>query len=201
MTTCECLGPLIVVAGPSGVGKTTVVSEVLRRDRVPVRRAITATSRAPRPGEVPGSDYHFWTVEEFRDAIRQGRMLEYAIVHGSDHYGTPNSEVVLHRQAGLGAILVIDVQGAAKVRAVYPCDHLSVFILPPTTEILETRLRSRGSEDEARVQKRLATARAELAEAPAFDHRIVNDDLTTAAEALETLIQDYTRTRSKHHAG
>jgi len=199
-STHPAMGPLIVVAGPSGVGKTTLVNEVLRRGNIPLRRAITATSRAPRPGEIPGTDYHYLTVDEFQAAIQQGRLLEHAVVHGSDFYGTPLAEVVPHRQAGVGAVLIIDVQGAATVRELHPGDHVSVFVLPPTNEVLEARLRSRSSEDEATVQRRLATARAELAEAHAFDHRIVNDDLTTAAEALEAVIRDYTRTGSGHHA-
>src|SRR6476620_10758354 len=136
--------PLIVISGPSGVGKTTLVDALLARKSLPLRRAITATTRAPRPGEVEGVSYHYWTREEFSRAIERGAMLERAEVHGKDFYGTPRSEVDPFRERGVGVILVIDVQGAGQVRARYPDDHLSVLVYPPTFDDLERRLRGRG---------------------------------------------------------
>jgi len=183
-------GPLIVVAGPSGVGKSTLVEALLRATDLPLRRAVTATTRAPRPGERPGVDYHYWAADEFRAAIDAGSMLEYAVVHGADYYGTPLSEVEPHRAAGLAVVLVIDVQGAENVRRLDPGGHVSVFVLPPCEASLEARLRGRGSEDEARVQRRLRTARAELARAGEFDARIVNDDLGEAVAALEAVVRN-----------
>lgn len=182
-------GPLIVVAGPSGVGKSTLVEALLRTTSLPLRRAVTATTRLARPGERSGVDYHYWTADEFRRAIDAGRMLEHAVVHGADFYGTPRSEVEPYREAGTAVVLVIDVQGAENVRRLDPGGHLSVFVLPPSDAALEARLRGRGSEDEAKVRRRLRTARDELARAGEFDHRIVNDDLPAAAAALEDLIR------------
>lgn len=182
--------PLVVVAGPSGVGKTTVVLDVLSRKQFPLRRAITATTRAPRPGEQLGHDYHFWTVEQFEKAVQAGQMLEHAIVHGRDYYGTPLSEVEPYRAQGVGVVLVIDVQGAETVRHKYPNDHVSVFVLPPSDAVLVERLRNRGSEDEAKIQRRLQTAREELARANEFDHQLVNADRNIATEALEAIIRD-----------
>src|SRR5262245_42815511 len=104
--------PLIVVSGPSGVGKTTVVEELLKRKTLSLRRAVTATTRPPRENETPGVSYHFWTVEEFDRAIKGGQMLEWATVFNSDRYGTPRSEVDPNRANGIGVVLVIDVQGA-----------------------------------------------------------------------------------------
>ncbi|MBN9121447.1 MAG: guanylate kinase, partial [Planctomycetes bacterium] len=110
------LAPLIVVTGPSGVGKTTVVERLIEKSGLPLRRAVTATTRAARPGEVPERDYHFWGAGEFLKAVEDDRMLEWAPVFGLDYYGTPKSEVDPHRARGTGVILVIDVQGAARVR-------------------------------------------------------------------------------------
>jgi guanylate kinase len=182
-------GPLIVVSGPSGVGKTTVVEELLKRGDLKLRRAVTATTRKPRPGEVEDVSYHFWDRERFELEEAAGRMLETATVFGQDSYGTPRAEVDPYRAAGVGVILVIDVQGAARVRELCPGDCLSVFIRPPSEEILEARLRGRGDMSEERVQRRLETARQELARAGEFDHVIVNGDLNAAVDELDRLIR------------
>lgn len=185
----EFPAPLIVVSGPSGVGKTTVVDRLLAVTKLPLRRAVTATTRPPRAGEIDGTSYHFWTEDEFRRAIDDGRMLEWAVVFGKDFYGTPRSEVDAFRAAGTGVVLVIDVQGAEQVRKQYAGDHLSVFITPPDFAELEGRLRNRRSEPEDKIQRRLETARGELARAGEFDRRVVNGDLDATVAELETLIR------------
>jgi guanylate kinase len=182
-------GPLIVVSGPSGVGKTTVVERLIEGSKLRLRRAVTATTRKERPGEVDGRDYHFWSEGEFLAAAEAERMLEWACVFGQNYYGTPRSEVDEYRAHGVGVILVIDVQGAARVREKYP-DHLSVFIAPPSFEELEARLRGRGDTSEDRILRRLETARVEMAEAPKFHYRIVNRDLTEAVRDLERVIRE-----------
>ncbi|HUR55130.1 MAG TPA: guanylate kinase [Gemmataceae bacterium] len=182
-------GPLVVVSGPSGVGKTTVVDRLMSRGTLPLRRAVTATTRDPRDGEVDGTSYHFWSKDKFLKAVDDGRMLEYAVVHNRDLYGTPRSEVDEARAAGQGVILVIDVQGAELVRTHCPGDHLSVFIEAPSDAELEARLRSRKSEPEEAIQRRLASARKEMAVADRFHHRIVNRDLDAAVGELEQLIR------------
>ncbi len=183
-------GPLIVVAGPSGVGKTTVIAEVLRVCEFPLRRGVTATTRGPRPGETPGSDYHYWSEEQFVRAIAAGEMLEHALVYGTDHYGTPMSEVAPHRAAGTGVMLVIDVQGAAQVRDRLGREVVSVFLTPPSLEVLEARLRLRGTDAPDRIRRRLETARAELARAGEFDHVIENADVAAATRQLLGVIRD-----------
>jgi guanylate kinase len=183
------LAPLIVLSGPSGVGKTTLVDALLARKSLPLRRAVTATTREKRPGEVPEVSYHFWSHEQFRDAIARGEMLEWAEVHGKDFYGTPRGEVDRYREAGTGVILVIDVQGAGQVRAAYPGDNLSVFVYPPTFDELEHRLRARGEPEES-IRRRLHTAHGELARRAEYDRALENGDLPAATDALETIIRD-----------
>ncbi len=181
--------PLVVLSGPSGVGKTTLVDGLIGRKSLPLRRAVTATTRAPRPGEMAEVSYHYWTHDQFRKAIDRGEMLEWAEVHGIDFYGTPRSEVDAHRANGVGVILVIDVQGAGQVRLRYPGDHVSVFVLPPAFDELRRRLEGRG-EPGASINRRLETARGELARADEFDKVLENADLSAATDALERLIRD-----------
>jgi guanylate kinase len=165
------------------------VARVLKESGLRLRRAITATTRVPRPGEVPEVDYHFLDVPAFEAMIAADQLLEYAAVFGN-YYGTPRAEVDPHRATGLGVILVIDVQGAAQVRAKCP-DHVSIFVRTSTPELLEQRLRGRGTDAEDVVQRRLATARAELARAGEYQHQVVNDDLDTAVRDVSRIVCDH----------
>jgi guanylate kinase len=182
------LAPLVVISGPSGVGKSTLVEALLAQTQLPLRRAVTATTRARREGEVAEA-YHFWSREQFQDALARNEMLEWAEVHGRDFYGTPRAEVDLYREQGKGVILVIDVQGAGQVRARYPNDHLSVFIAPPRFEDLVDRLTTRREPEESRL-RRLNTARQELVRQGEFDRILVNADLPTATAELEAILRD-----------
>lgn len=180
--------PLIIVSGPSGVGKSTLVDRVLANTNLPLRRAITATTRAPRPGEQDNVHYHFWTRQQFVDALNHGEMIESAEVHGKDFYGTPRNEVDPHCENGTGVILVIDVQGAGQVRLRYPENHLSVFICPPSIEELRKRLQGRGEPDESQA-RRLQTANSEMERRGEFDIQLHNADLAATTLALEGIIR------------
>ena len=180
-------GRLVVLTGPSGVGKGTVVAEV-RRLRPDLWISVSATTRAPRPGEVDGVAYHFWDSERFARTIDQGGFLEWAEFAGN-RYGTPLAEVQQHRAAGEPVLLEIELQGARQVRAAAP-DALMVFLTPPSFAELEERLRGRGTEDEAAISRRLDRARAEMAAAAEFDAVVVNDDVVRAARELVDFLED-----------
>ncbi|MCZ2342499.1 MAG: guanylate kinase [Bacteroidales bacterium] len=180
--------PLILISGPSGVGKTTLVEQVIAESELPLRKAITCTTRAPRPGERADIDYHYWSVDTFRSAIDADEMLEYAFVHNRDYYGTPKSEVEPYRQTGIAVILVIDVQGTAQIRQKYPNDSLSIFLAPPSFADLQARLQGRGESPEG-ITRRLKTAEKELARAGEFDHQVINADITTTVQELDCLLR------------
>jgi guanylate kinase len=177
--------PLIIVSGPSGSGKSTVIRRLLTEGGPPLRLSVSATTRAPRSGERDGVDYYFWTHERFREQVRAGAFLEWAEVHGQ-YYGTLREEVNPYRARGIGVILDIDVQGAEQVRRV--CSNsCSIFLRAPSSQEYERRLRQRGTEDEAAIARRRATARRELERVGEYDHVIVNDDLATAVAELRRL--------------
>jgi guanylate kinase len=179
-------GPLIILSGPSGSGKSTVVERLLAGGGLPLRRSVTATTRAPREGERDGVHYHFWPRERFERERDAGALLEWADVFGH-LYGTPRAEVEPHRDRGQGVVLVIDVQGAAQVRAACP-DAVSVFLLPPSRQELERRLRERGTDGEAAVRRRLAGALGELARVGEYDYWVVNRDLARAVADLQEIV-------------
>ena len=176
---------LFVVSGPSGVGKDTVVA-TLRGQYPEIGKTVSATTRAPRPGERDGVDYFFCTREDFERRMQKGEIVEYN-VYGGNYYGTLRSEVDRNLAAGTFVVLVIDVHGAANIKRQYP-GCTTVFLLPPSAQVLEQRLRGRGTEDEASVQRRLDEARAELARAPEFDRQLVNQEVAACAGALYALM-------------
>jgi guanylate kinase len=152
-----------------------------------LRQSISATTRPRREGEQDGQHYFFLTKDEFVDRIQRGEFLEYAEVHGH-LYGTLRQLVDSWRRDGWGVVLVIDVQGAEKVRKVCP-DVVSIFVKTSTLEVLEQRLRERHTESEASIQRRLANAREELARASEYDYQVVNDDLEQAVQQIRSIIQ------------
>ncbi|GEL93508.1 guanylate kinase [Cellulomonas composti] len=173
---------LTVLAGPTAVGKGTVSADV--RDRYPqVWLSVSATTRPARPGEIDGVHYHFVSADEFERMVEAGELLEWAIVHGVHRYGTPRGPVRQRLDAGQHALLEIDLQGARQVRQTMP-DAQFVFLAPPSFDELVRRLVGRGTEDEAERERRLQTARVELAAASEFDHVIVNDDVHRATDEL-----------------
>jgi len=178
------VGRLVVISGPSGSGKSTLVHRLLARPDLRLTRSISATTRAPRAGEVNGRDYDFLTPEEF-EGVR-GELLESAVVHGH-HYGTPAGPVRRATEQGLCVALVIDVQGGFQVRRKVP-DALLVFIQIPSLEVLEARLRDRGTDSPETIERRLANARRELELASQYDVQVVNDDLELAVEQLAAIL-------------
>ena len=179
-------GQLIVFSGPSGVGKGTILAKYME-GRSNICYSVSATTRSPRPGEVDGQQYFFLTKEKFEEMIGADQMLEYARYSGN-YYGTPKQFVEDKLAAGVDVVLEIEVQGAAKVRAACP-EALFIFVLPPSYEVLCSRLTSRGTEDAATVQRRLDAAVGELSQAGTYDYVIVNDDLDQAVEELATVVR------------
>lgn len=178
---------LVVLAGPTAVGKGTVAAAV--RDRHPdVWISVSATTRPARPGEVDGVHYHFVTEADFDRMVADGDLLEWAVVHGAARYGTPRGPVEAALADGRPALLEIDLQGARQVKATMP-DALFVFLKPPSWEELVRRLVGRGTETEDERERRLATARTELAAEAEFDVTIVNHEVHAAADELVTLMR------------
>ncbi len=174
-------GKLVVVAGPSGVGKSTVVRKAIELDPA-VWLSVSATTRQPRPGEHDGVDYLFLTDEQFQALSDEHGFLESASFAGN-RYGTPRESVAKYLEEGTDVLLEIDLQGVRQVRAAMPA-ATTVFIAPPSWEILRDRLTSRGTEDEASVARRLDAARRELAAQNEFDSVIINADVEQAAKQL-----------------
>ncbi|HEX2937787.1 MAG TPA: guanylate kinase [Ruminiclostridium sp.] len=178
-------GLLIVVSGPSGSGKGTVLPKVLAR-RKGIFFSVSATTRKPRPGEINGKHYYFLSHEEFEEKIRNGGMLEYASYCGN-YYGTPRFAVEEKLAGGFDVILEIEVQGAKLVKNSCP-DCIAIFIAPPSEEELEKRLRGRGTECEDVIKKRLETSVGEIRQAFDYDYIVVNDDVETAAGKIDSII-------------
>ena len=180
------LSRLTVLAGPTAVGKGTVVAE-LRRRHPNLFVSISATTRQPRPGEVDGVHYHFVSDEDFDSLVASGQMLEWALVHGAYRYGTPRGPVQDRLDAGYPALLEIDLDGARQVRRAMPEARL-VFLAPPSWDELVRRLIGRGTEDAQERERRLTTARTELDAAGEFDHVVINDTVASATAELERLM-------------
>jgi guanylate kinase len=188
-------GRLIVLSGPSGSGKSTLVQRLLKRSGLRLEVSVSATTRPPRPGERPGRDYVFLSAPEF-EGIRE-QLLESAEVHGHS-YGTPAEPVRKALQQGRCVILVIDVQGGFQVLEKVP-NALLIFVNVPGLDVLEQRLRARGTDDEATIQRRLANARRELEMAKRYDVHLVNDDLERSVDELaEILVQNHCGDRIDH---
>jgi guanylate kinase len=176
---------VFVITGPSGVGKGTLIRGLL--ELVPeLELSVSVTTRAPRPGERDGIDYHFISPEEFEAHVEAGDFLEHARYSGS-RYGTLRSEVQRRLSAGRPVVLEIEVQGARQVRESMP-DAVAVFIAPPSLEALRARLQARGTDSPAQVDERLRTAERELAAQSEFGHVLVNDDLTQANAELASIV-------------
>lgn len=175
-----------VISGPSGVGKGTVCNR-LRERRPDVHYSVSMTTRTPRPGEVDGESYHFVSRDDFLDLVAAGRLLEHAQVHGSNCYGTPRAPVESALAANKPVVLEIDLQGARQVKANMPEARL-VFLTPPSWDELVSRLAGRGTEDDIARERRLATARTELAALEEADHVVVNERVEDTVATLIDLM-------------
>lgn len=185
-------GRVVIVAGPSGSGKSTLVQRVLRQAPMRLRRSVSATTRPPRPGEVDGQSYHFLSPEGFDRWRQDGEFLECFEVYGQGHwYGTPRREVEPWLAQGYWVLLEIDVNGTKAILRQYP-DAVTIFVRTAELEDLERRLKGRGTEAEPELRRRLEVARQELADAPLFQHQVINDNLERAAgEICQVLAAAY----------
>lgn len=179
-------GRLYVISAPSGTGKGTIIAKMLEL-RPELRLSVSAATRQPREGEMDGVNYFFVTREFFEDMIVRGEFLEYAEYVG-EYYGTPKKTIHEAIQNGKDILLEIEVQGAKQVMEIQP-DAVTIFIVPPSLEELERRLRGRGTDSEEKLIKRLARAELELEERHAYNHVVVNDDVTRAAEEIIAIIE------------
>ena len=179
-------GLLIVFSGPSGVGKGTVLREYLQ-EHPNVKVSVSATTRSPRPGEVDGVHYHFLSREQFQEMIQQDGLLEYACYSGN-YYGTPKAAVQEQLNMGNHVVLEIEVQGALQILKKYP-QALLIFVMPPSYQELERRLRERNTESEEVIQRRLQTAIQEMAQADQYDFILLNDQVPLAEERLDAIVQ------------
>ena len=184
-------GRAIIFSAPSGAGKTTVVRHLMSNPDLSLGFSVSATTRAPRAGETDGHDYHFLTVEDFASRLADRAFVEHEEVYEGLSYGTLCSEVERLWAEGKTPLFDVDVVGGQTLKSVFGDSALSIFVMPPSIEALESRLRGRGTEDEASVQKRLGKAVQELEAAPAFDIQLVNDDLETAFAEATQLVSNF----------
>ncbi|GAA2221858.1 guanylate kinase [Herbiconiux moechotypicola] len=183
----SALSRLVVLAGPTAVGKGTV-STFIRENHPEVCLSVSATTRAPRPGEVDGVSYYFLDDAEFDRMIADGEFLEWAVVHNKSRYGTPRPPIDRALAEGKSVLLEIDIQGARQVKEAMP-EATLVFLLPPSWDELVRRLIGRGTESAEEQERRLSTARVELAAQSEFDHRVVNSDVEAAAREVVELMR------------
>jgi guanylate kinase len=180
-------GTLLVISGPSGSGKGTLCEKLLELEKN-VRFSVSATTREPRQGEVHGVHYFFISEDEFSRMIENNEFLEYADVFGMNKYGTPKAYVEQLLNEGRDVVLDIDVQGAMNVKQIKK-DAVMIFVVPPSPEVLEQRLRHRNTETDEQISRRLHTAKAEVAMAGLYDYIIVNEDIETAVDEIRSILK------------
>lgn len=183
-------GKLIIFSAPSGAGKTTIVKALLESNRT-LEFSISAASRKKRPTETDGKDYYFISSEDFKKKIANGEFLEWEEVYKDHYYGTLKSEVKRIWANGQHVIFDVDVVGGLNIKKQYPLQSLAIFVMPPSVEELEKRLRLRSTESEESLKKRVDKARHELTFAPGFDKIIVNDNLPEAIAKAKKLVEEF----------
>jgi guanylate kinase len=183
-------GKCIIFSAPSGSGKTTLVHHLLAQ-KLGLEFSISACTRAPRENEQNGKDYHFLSVDEFKNRIQEGAFVEWEEVYTDQFYGTLKSEIERIWKKGKTVIFDVDVVGGLNLKKYFGDRALAIYVMPPDLPTLEKRLRGRGTDDEARIQKRLQKAKQELLTADQFDHIIMNDVLTTAKQEALNLVKPF----------
>ncbi len=176
---------ILIVSGPSGAGKSTLLSTLPEED---FYFSVSHTTREPRPGEIHGKDYYFIDRKTFLEMLERGEFLEWIEVH-SNYYGTAKSEIKRAFSQGKHLVLDVEVIGVSNLKKYFGPDAVTIFIAPPSLEVLEARLRSRGTENEEKIKERLARAKLELTYAPFFDYVIVNDELDKAKENFLSIVR------------
>ena len=186
-------GNLIIISAPSGSGKSTIIGRIINDPDLKLEFSISATTRAPREGEIDGVHYHFITVEQFKEAIKNDALVEYEEVYPGRFYGTLKSEIERIQNNGKNVILDIDVKGGINVKRLYGDNALSVFIQPPSIEALRQRLISRATDPIEAINQRVGKAEYELSFKDQFDTVVVNDNLDKAVEQTRQLLYDFVK--------
>ena len=185
------MGKLIILSGPSGAGKSTIVESLLQNEDFNLTFSISATSRKKRDDEQDGVNYHFLSIDDFKSKIEEDRFLEWEEVYKNQYYGTLKNDVSQLLSEGKNVIFDIDVMGGINIKRQYKDDAITIFIAPPSLEVLEERLKSRKTEDEAHLKKRLNKAKMEMHYARKFQHQVVNDKLEETISAATKLVEEF----------
>lgn len=184
-------GKLIIISAPSGSGKSTIIGRIMQDESLRLSFSVSATTRPRRGKEVQGVDYYYKTVDEFKQMIADDQLVEYQEVYEGRYYGTPKSEVERITGLGRNVVLDLDVLGGVNVKRMYGDRALSIFIQPPSVEVLRQRLIGRGTDSMEDIMARVSKAEFEISIGPQFDYTVINDDLETAVAEVHRLISDF----------
>ena len=184
-------GKLIILSAPSGAGKSTIISNLLKENEFNLEFSISACSRKPRPGEVNGREYYFLSAEEFKKKVGNNEFIEWEEVYENHYYGTLKSEIDRIFAKGNNVIFDIDIAGGLNIKKQYPEKAISIFVMPPSVEELEKRLNTRGTDSEENIRKRVDKAKYELSFADKFDKKVVNENIEKAVADTKKIISEF----------